>query len=593
MIRSGRPFTRWWWFSGPIAARDIDVQLDWLVDHGFGGVEIAWVYPYPGTPKGSAAEFLDANFIAQVRYAVEGCAKRYLGCDITLGTLWPFCGTFIDDSHASRTLFGLSDQRVDRSWEANYSSIPVKVLDHLNEKTLFWYTSYLKDRGLTEMASAHPMSFFCDSWEVDPVNLGYKGIFEDFIRKFGYDLTPYADRLHAFPAVRFDYRTLISERVLSDFYQAYASFCTQQGALSRVQCHGAPTDILAAYALCDIPETETLLFNPDFALLAASAGAYFDKPIVSSESFSCIYGWVPTLQTPPGLATESIDDLRCLAASQFAWGVNRVIWHGKPFSTPEKERTFYASVHVGPEGSLAPHFKSFNDEMTGMSETMSRGKTVSHLAMYLPVEDQWMRDELPDSLRKPSSNWHWEFQELSIAEHLMAYRPLWFSPRWLDSLTLSKGALLLGDRDIGALYCDCEWMSYDALHRIAALMRLGAPVIFNKWPKEPGNVLHDDYIELLASVQRSAYTTLDDVQPLITSSTPIDFWCRQDGDTRVFLFSHPQVRNLRYPMTQGFSETISPMSVEVTVHADGRDIPVILDFPQGCYAHLETIEHCP
>lgn len=584
MIHSGKPFTRWWWFAGPIALEDIDSQLDWLSDQGFGGVEIAWVYPYSGTPKGSGPEFLDREFIATVRYAVEGCKNRQLGCDVTFGTLWPFCGSFIDDSHASKTLFGLSEQSVVRSWETNHNAVPVHVLDHLEAKTFYWYASYLKDHGLTELSRIAPLSFFCDSWEVDPTNLGYKGIFEDFIRKFGYDLTPFIHEIDAHPAVRFDYRSLIADRILSDFYEPYADFCSQEGALSRVQCHGAPTDILAAYALCDIPETETLLFNPDFALIAASAAAFFDKPIVSSESFSCIYGWVPTPQTPPGLLYESVEDLKCLAASQFAWGINRVVWHGKPFSTPELPRTFYASVHVGPDGALAPHFKDFNAELTQMSETMSRGKTVSRLAVYLPIEDQWMRDELPENLKKPSSNWYWELQELSMDQQLLPYRPLWFSPRWLDSLRFKNGSLYLGDRNIGALYCDCRWMTYASLSRLAHFVRIGAPVIFNRWPKEPGQVVHEDYLKVLGVIQRGAYTTLDDIKPLITSPVPIDFWCRRDGTNLHLLFSHPQVRNLRYPMQQGFADSIKPLTLAITIHAEERDIPLTLEFADGSYA---------
>lgn len=123
--------------------------------------------------------------------------------------------------------------------------------------------------------------------------------------------------------------------------------CTKAGATSRVQCHGAPTDMLASYALVDIPESETLLFDPDFLLLAASAAAFHDKPIVSSETFSCIYGSVSTSQTPPGLGEELVDDLRCVADAQLVWGVNRVVWNGKPFGTEEDRKRFYVSDLLG------------------------------------------------------------------------------------------------------------------------------------------------------------------------------------------------------------------------------------------------------
>lgn len=68
-------------------------------------------------------------------------------------------------------------------------------------------------------------------------------------------------------------------------WKLYVSYVT-------LQCHGTPTDILDAYSMVDIPETETLLFDPDFALIAASAAAIWKKPVVSSETITCIHGLI-------------------------------------------------------------------------------------------------------------------------------------------------------------------------------------------------------------------------------------------------------------------------------------------------------------
>ena len=48
---AARPYTRWWWFSGPIEPAVIESQLDWAKANGFGGVEIAWVYPLQDTAR--------------------------------------------------------------------------------------------------------------------------------------------------------------------------------------------------------------------------------------------------------------------------------------------------------------------------------------------------------------------------------------------------------------------------------------------------------------------------------------------------------------------------------------------------------------
>src|SRR5262245_49191331 len=36
---SSKPYTRWWWLSGPFRREDIRDQLEWLRANGFGGVE--------------------------------------------------------------------------------------------------------------------------------------------------------------------------------------------------------------------------------------------------------------------------------------------------------------------------------------------------------------------------------------------------------------------------------------------------------------------------------------------------------------------------------------------------------------------------
>lgn len=560
MLKNTKPYTRWWWFSGPIERESIDVQLDWTASQGFGGVEIAWVYPQHGSAPEEGPQFLDAEFIASVRYAEEACRKRGLGCDLTFGTLWPFNGTFIPKEYSSRTLTGYSHQRIDRSWEIRYADKQAPVLDHLSKEALAWYGDYLLSKGLAEGNSD---ALFCDSWEVDPELLGYAGMYEDFYQHCQYDLSPFITKMDQYPEVRFDYRKLVSDKILSSFYAPYTEICHTVGKLARVQCHGAPTDLLAAYALSDIPETETLLFDPDFALFAASAAALTDKPVVSSESFTCAYGWVPSNEKPPWIGEERVSDLRCIADAQFANGVNRVVWHGMPFSTPENPAHFYATVHVGPDSSLAPSFFSFNRYLAAVSEYMSLGESVSELAVYLPLEDQWMKDELPEELKKPSSAWYWELQELKPDPMLQPYRPLWFSPSWIERLAYSHGKLLFYGRDIGSLFCDSEWMLFSSVEKLAALMEAGAPIIFNRLPKEPGRDKHELFSEKLKIIEAHNSLTLKDIPPLVISEVPLDFWCRRVGESLYFFFAHPQMRNLRYPMSYGYGDSLQNQTVAV------------------------------
>ena len=91
------------------------------------------------------------------------------------------------------------------------------MLDHLSKEAFSWYAKYLLDHGFNEAAKKNPLSFFCDSWEVEPEGLSYDGLFADFEKRFGYSLN--VQELATNADMLFDYRVIISDRVLSDFYK--------------------------------------------------------------------------------------------------------------------------------------------------------------------------------------------------------------------------------------------------------------------------------------------------------------------------------------------------------------------------------------
>lgn len=566
MVRSGKPWVRWWWFSAPIKEQEIETQLTWLSSKGFGGVEIAWVYPIGEKP---GARFLDERFQALVAYAITVCENLGLGCDLTLGTLWPFNGSFIAEEHRSWTFDGLSEERINRSWEAWQVSEGTYVLDHLNREAVQAYADHHLKNGFTSFAAMMKMAFFSDSWEVNPNKLSFRGFEEVFLARFGYQYNP--DKASA--EQRYDYRVLLSERTLEHFFTTYHDICHLAGALSRVQCHGAPTDLLAAYALVDIPESETLLFDPKFSLLPSSAAAFANKPIVSSESFTCLYGWVPSPATPPGLLQEDINDLRAIADAQFAWGINRVVYHGMPFDP----HLFYATVHIGKEGTLTSYLPAFNEYLQTVSELLTEGQTYSTLSILLPLEDQWMADLLPEALQKPSSFYYWELQELSFDETLLPWRPLYFSPSWVGELTYESDQLSYHGRDLGALLVDNHWLEATVLKDLLKLKERGAPIHFTRRPRQPGTLIDDQYDALIASIDIDESVT---TKPIFTCDVPLDFWCRKNKDTYLLFVAHPQMRGLRYPMEHHFSRHFESMSITGRFYTPNHEYALKLDFPQ-------------
>jgi len=134
---SARPYTRWWWLNGPFREEDIAPQLRWLSEHGFGGVEIAWLSPlWRGECVSDRPEWLGPEWSRLITRAKREADALGMGCDFTFGSVWPFGGTCIPESLSSRTLDGSSTGSIRASWDGPESG---RVLDHLDATALDHY----------------------------------------------------------------------------------------------------------------------------------------------------------------------------------------------------------------------------------------------------------------------------------------------------------------------------------------------------------------------------------------------------------------------------------------------------------------------
>lgn len=477
MVIDSRPVTRWWWFADSISTDDIDEQLDWISANGFGRVEIAWVYPT--LPESRPAAFLGPEWRRLVAYAAGAAADRGLGCDFTLGTLWPFGGSFVPPQETSMTAWGPSEQRLSRSWEVHSEGLWARDLDELFES------------------------------------------------RYGYAIRDWLDRLHDEPHRRYDYRELIGQLALDRFFRPLARLCREAGCTARVQAHGAPTDLIAAYAECDIPESETMLFDPPFSLIAASAAAWVGKPLVSCETFTCIYGWVPHPGPGPHQGKERIDDLKLVADAGFA-----------------------------------RELPLFNRYLADVSGALREGKPCAAVACYLPTEQMQMqmRGVLPEPDRRPSALHHWEMHYARVPEALDGYRPLWINTLLLEQArVLREGeppVIVVGPIAVRAIVVDTAWLPYAGVQALLRIAREGGRTVLLQRPFEPGTRRHDDYdalVEVLSALSGPLVQTAPLVDALDDERLP-EFFCRFiDGhEPRIrYFFAHPLSRRLSYPVPYG------------------------------------------
>lgn len=592
---SHKPCTRWWWFADDIDTRDVRDQLVYLRDHGFGGVEIAWVYPaFLDTAK-RRPEFLSPEWQAPVNEAKRIADSLGLSCDFTYGTLWPFNDLHLPDGDQTRT-YSDTIKPAERLYTWDHPRM-ARIINHLDRNAFYRYANKMND-ALRKAYRGTPSGVFVDSWEVETLYAWTDGFGDTFYNQHGYRIEPYMEAKslmeEANRDVFYDYMSTLSGYVLNEFYGPYGENAARQGAFSRAQCAGAPTDLLTAYTLVDVPETEALLYEPSFSKIAASAAALTSKPVVSAETFTCTYGWTGLLKDnghgkSPYQGKEQPADLKLICDALFANGTNQIFWHGFAFNKKgQNKQHFYTTVQVSMNDAdyLSDRaLTEFNDYMTRVSGYMRRGNSYSDLAVYMPLEDAWMNGFYPDEFRKVMK-WVWGQYELRFIDTPKQYKgmqPLWVNGRFLSQARYADGRLHCGDMTFKALYVGVEYMELASLQHILRLARQGLPVILATTPKEPGTRKHhSEYTALLQQLQALPNVSADGsamtVRPLIEGHDLPDFWARQQGDELYIFFANPMTQTIKYPLEYCYAFTDKGARRDITVNHHGRSEKYSLRF---------------
>jgi hypothetical protein len=610
---SSRPYTRWWWLRGPFRQDDIVYQLDWLEANGFGGVELAWLDPIWQRPADTDTrpEWLSPDWSELIAFTKRYADEIGLGCDFTFGSARPFGGSRVLPEDAQQTLDGPSKQRLHNSWEPG----PRPVLNHLSERALRRYAEALAPAFAPGLAGS-PSALFCNALELDPAGIWSADLGDPFEQRFGYRLEGRAELARTHPHMRYEYRRMVGSTMQRAFFETFARVCRELGAISRVQCHGAPTDLLAAYATVDVPESEVLLYEPGFSRIAASAAVLAGRPLVSAEAFSCVYGVAgignpstrpsrasvsfdsqapaerhrsgpaprsgQAVQAAPYWRREQIADLKLVADAVFANGVNQIVWHGMPFNGPGGTQQFSASVHLGPDAGFAAGLPAFNEYLDTVSGMLRGGRPYTNLAVYLPNEDRLMRDEIPEDRRTPAARFEWEMRGVAVPAETEGYHPIWVSELFLRKADCLDGQISIDGVEFAALYIDCEWLDAAALEEVVRLAREGAKIVLKRQPSLPGMRRHPLYAAWLSELERlrnvSGEPSALGLVPLIQGIHPPMYWAREgDGELLIF-FAHPLARQVRYPMTYGQSYSEGPLERRLTINYGGHAREVALAF---------------
>jgi hypothetical protein len=234
-------------------------------------------------------------------------------------------------------------------------------------------------------------AFFNDSYEVDDAQGEANWtplMFSEFQVRRKYDLRQHLPALFNKASadenqrVLTDYRETISELLLENYTQTWATWAHGYGAKIRNQAHGSPANILDLYAATDIPETEGE--NLTRIKFASSAAHVTGKPLTSAET--------ATWQNDHFLSTLS--DVKKSVDRMLLGGVNHVFYHGTAYS-PQAAAwpgwLFYAAVEFNPQNPFWQDFSKLNTYGARCQSFLQAGQPANDVLLYLPQYDAYQR----------------------------------------------------------------------------------------------------------------------------------------------------------------------------------------------------------
>ena len=605
---SSKPQVRWWWFATEIKKSDIKYQLNWVKQMNFGGVEICWLYPlyryqkmyadkynrhYPKDT--SAQKWLSPEWSEVVAYAKSYADSIGLSCDFTFGSAWIIAATYMDKAHRTQ-IYGDTNFRQSLTYSWCYPDTQW-VINHLDSEAFRIYSEPVV-HALSAAMKGSKCALFTDSWEIklNATNkIWTQGFEKTFSERFDYDIIPYMKAgLDSFPDVRYDYMLLLDDYVTNGYYKPFVEKCKELGMWSKVQCLGAPADVMSLYSLADIPETEAMLNNPRYGRIVSSSACLASKELVSSETFTCMYGFPATY-----LRKEQTADLKMVADALFAQGINHLVYHGMPYNPAGSDTIdFFATTYFGPNGSVTPELPAFNSYVEKVCGIMQQGKTYTDVAVYIPYEDGVMHGAYPPERQRV---WVWGEYEMRYVyppQEVEGYHPVWINRSFLQEAKFENKKLVVGDAQFSTLYCDVEYMDIRALSKVLEFAKQGLPVCMKRQPQQPGYNKSPDYKKMLDELSSlknvsADFKTVVQHPPLISlsaASLPLgegadvggalpEYWCRVGVDGSYYLFlAQPLSADLKYPVYSGQSIMKQSVVRELTINVNGKTFKKKFEF---------------
>ena len=415
---TAKPWAYWWWMGSAVNEKDITKNLEDFAAAGLGGLHIIPIYGVKGE-EANFINYLSPKWVEMLDFTVEKGKTLGLGIDMTLGTGWPYGGSYVSENDAAKA-FKITKNKADSS-KYILDVLPTKqkvkraapgaegwVIDHFDgdvvDRYLMPFDSVFKKKNIGVRA------FYNDSYEVYGANWT-----PDFFKKFkilrGYELAEHLDVLAKDTAkterekrIWSDYHETISDLLYTDFTQKLVNFTHKHGKLLRNESHGSPANILDLYALNDMPESEFFgskpynipLYrqDPDYEVkrfgipdavvmkFASSAANVAGRKLVTSETATWLGNHFKV----------SLAQIKPIVDESFMGGINHIFFHGIPYSPPDAEFPgwlFYASTNFNQQSHFWRTLPQLNGYIERCQERLQKATPDNDILLYYPIFDLW------------------------------------------------------------------------------------------------------------------------------------------------------------------------------------------------------------
>lgn len=439
-----RPMIRWWWFGPSVERDELERELTAISAAGFGGVEVAFVYPLSPVQH----PFLSREFREVLGFAAQTAVRLGLRFSLTLGSGWSYGGPHIDNATAAKRLhwerreIGADPVQVpvgvpwpgDRllaAWvadgtvrepESGYEELVVKegairipagrgprvvllayerltgqnvkraaagaegpVLDHYSAAAVEKHLEHVAEPLLSAVPVGAVDSVFCDSLEVYGSDWT-PDVLSEFSARRGYELRPRLYQLvvdgEEAARLRADYFRTLTELYEENFVARIRRWAASHGVPFRIQGYGVPPAGVSSYRFADRYEGEGWGWKEITQTRWASSAAHvYGKEVVSSEAWTWVHS--PSFRATPL-------DLKGEAHEHFLLGINQLIGHGWPYSPSDAPGVgwfFYAAGAIDDRNPWWAAMPQLNEYLQRISWMLRQGRHVADVKVYVPAGD--------------------------------------------------------------------------------------------------------------------------------------------------------------------------------------------------------------